>query len=284
MSMIRQEGKQYHAIHTLIQLQELCVARRQQEEGMPGGRLKPLDDAIKAMKADLPPDITARFDRIAKRQALSIVPVSIASCSACGVKLPISMVNVIHAADTIESCPSCARMLYFPEGHPRGIPAKRAPGEVGVVRFSGPELMIPNLEGDSPEDVLGHLCRNLEEQGYIDDGAKLADEALRQEAMMSTAVEKAQAFPHVRGVEGGGLTLSIGIHRKGIKFGGSGRSLTRIFYFMVIPTAASVFYLKVMSGVSQAFRDDAAREALLATEDSESMWKALVKATRKTIT
>ena len=43
MSMIRQEGKQYHAIHTLIQLQELCVARRQQEEGMPGRRLKPLD-------------------------------------------------------------------------------------------------------------------------------------------------------------------------------------------------------------------------------------------------
>ena len=85
MSMIRQEGKQYHAIHTLIQLQELAVARGQQE-AVPGGRLKQLDDAIKAMSADLPPDLHSRFERISQKQTLAIVPVSIASCSACGVK------------------------------------------------------------------------------------------------------------------------------------------------------------------------------------------------------
>ena len=39
---------------------------------------------------------------------------------------------------------------------------------------------------------------------------------------MSTAVDNAIAFPHVRGVEGGALNLALGVSKKGIKFGGPG--------------------------------------------------------------
>ena len=52
---------------------------------------------------------------------------------------------------------------------------------------------------------------------------------------------------------------------------------------MVIPTAASAFYLKLLSGLSQVFQKAENREKLLEAETSEKMWKALVKATRLAI-
>jgi len=53
---------------------------------------------------------------------------------------------------------------------------------------------------------------------------------------------------------------------------------------MVIPTATSAFYLKLLSGLSQTFRDIESRDALLAAaDDPEALWKALIKSTRKTI-
>jgi mannitol/fructose-specific phosphotransferase system IIA component (Ntr-type) len=52
---------------------------------------------------------------------------------------------------------------------------------------------------------------------------------------------------------------------------------------MSIPTAASAFYLRLLSGLTKTFRDEAARDALLKAETSEELWKALVKTTRTTI-
>ena len=76
--------------------------------------------------------------------------------------------------------------------------------------------------------------------------------------------------------------MAVGISRKGIKFGGPGRMLTRIFFFVVIPTATSAFYLKLISDLSRTYRDKEARELLLEAKTDEELWKALIKSTRKT--
>jgi mannitol/fructose-specific phosphotransferase system IIA component (Ntr-type) len=124
----------------------------------------------------------------------------------------------------------------------------------------------------------------MEEEGFVKDAAKLVEEALRREAIISTAVDAGLAFPHVRGVEGGGLTLALGLSRKGVKFSGSGRKLTRIIFFVVIPTAASAFYLKLLSGLTQTFQDEAARDRLFETDTPEKLWKELVKLTKTSVT
>jgi mannitol/fructose-specific phosphotransferase system IIA component (Ntr-type) len=51
---------------------------------------------------------------------------------------------------------------------------------------------------------------------------------------------------------------------------------------VVIPTATSAFYLKLISGISRTFRDKEARNALLAVHDEDALWKVLMKLTRKT--
>ncbi len=118
---------------------------------------------------------------------------------------------------------------------------------------------------------------------FLDKADKLIEEALRREALVSTAVDHGLAFPHVRGVEGGGLTLALGISQKGIQFEGPKDQLTRIIFFMVIPTAASAFYLKLIAGLAETFMKPEARKSLMAEKDPEQLWKVLGRVTKSTI-
>jgi mannitol/fructose-specific phosphotransferase system IIA component (Ntr-type) len=221
-----------------------------------------------------------------KKANLSIVPIANGVCSACGMMIPVSQVHAVHAADALYQCASCARYLFYPAPSPRRVGRKRRRGEpaqVGIARFSSPGLMIPNLAATGRDEAIAELCRRLEEEEFVDNSARLIEEALRREAIVGTAVEHSLAFPHVRGVEGGGLTLALGLSRKGIKFGGPGRSLTRVIFFIIIPTAASAFYLKLLSGLTQSFQDEDARETLFKSETPEELWKTINKLTRSAI-
>jgi len=277
----------HKTINDLVQLQELLAARAQQVASMPDARLTQLEAAIKTLFQSLPPDIALRFKRIEERNPLAIVPIANGICSACGMALPVSLVHVIHAADNLHQCPNCARLLYFREAYARRIhkpPAKRGEApKASIERFSSAELMIPQLVSNGRDEVIRELCMKLEVEGFVDNGNQLFEQALKREAIVSTAVEHSLAFPHVRGVEGGGLILALGLHPKGLKFGGPSRLLTKIIFFMVIPTAASAFYLKLLAGLTRTFEKEENRKKLLEADTPEKLWKTLVKLTKTTI-
>ena len=52
---------------------------------------------------------------------------------------------------------------------------------------------------------------------------------------------------------------------------------------MVIPTATSAFYLKLLSGLSQTFNNKEARDLLLKQKTQEELWDTLVKLAAKTV-
>jgi mannitol/fructose-specific phosphotransferase system IIA component (Ntr-type) len=143
--------------------------------------------------------------------------------------------------------------------------------------------MIPDLQATTRDDVIAELGHLMDEQGFVDKGDRLVEEALRRESVLSTATEHGLAFPHARGVEGGGLALALGISGKGINFDGGKKKLCKIIFFMAIPTAASAFYLKLLAGLAETFTEADARKALMAEKDPDKLWKALVKVTRKHI-
>lgn len=273
-------------INQLIQLQELVVANLQKKASMPKARLEELEKSIFALGADLPQQIKSHFNRLLQKHPEAIVPVSSGTCAGCGMAMTKSLINSVHKAEQMHRCPNCARFLYYPEQLVERERTNRVYGEArktGIGRFTSPELMMVPLKGTTPEEVLGEMCNHMAEEGFVEDGEHLLDLALQREAIISTAVDNGLAFPHVRGVEGGGLALVVGIHKKGVKFGGPGRTLTRIFFFMVIPTATSAFYLKLLSGLSRIFREKEASDSLLAATNAEELWKALIKATKKMI-
>lgn len=279
-------GKMQRWINQLIQLQDLIFAHDQQQISNGGSRLSSLESSIQTLEQELPEEIRSHFIKMHKKGNLAIVPIANGVCAACGMQIPVSQVHAVHAAEKIYHCPSCARFLFFQASAPRRLAKRRLRGEpaqVGLARFSSPQLMIPQLEATEYDAVLAEMSERMKSEGFIDNATLLAEEALKREAIASTAVDPGLAFPHVRGVEGGGLTLSLGISRKGVRFGGS-KMLSRLIFFMVIPTAASAFYLRLLSGLAQSFQAEEARETLLKAETQDDLWKALLKSTRTTIT
>jgi mannitol/fructose-specific phosphotransferase system IIA component (Ntr-type) len=274
-------------INQLIQLQEMVVARMQKKASMPKAPLGALNQNIALLGANLPQRVKSHLNQLLQKHPEAVVPIVAGHCTGCGMGVSKSLVNEILHGDELHRCLNCTRYLYCPSEIVAREHISRVYGEarqIGIARFSAPSLMVSPLSGTTPEEVLGELCQRMQQEAFVEDGNHLFELAMQREAIISTGVDSGMAFPHVRGVEGGGLTMALGIHKKGIHFGGPGKTLTRIFFFMVIPTATSAFYLKLIAGLSQTFREKEAREALLAVADDEQvLWNTLIRKTCKAI-
>lgn len=273
-------------INHLIQLQELSLIRAEQKAHRHGHRLDELDASIATLTNELPQDIQSLVSRMQKRDSIIIVPMTNGTCTGCGMRLPTSHVQAVKVSEQIQVCPICTRILYHEDSLPRNIgkaPRRTEPRKVGIARFSAPNLMIPRLKAVARDEAIAEMAEKMKEAGFIDDAPKLVEGALKREAIVSTAVDHGIAFPHVRGVEGGGLTLCLALSNKGVKFDEQDKGLTRLIFFMVIPTAASAFYLKLLAGLAETFSDAEARKALMAEETPDKLWKTLIKLTKKTI-
>ena len=277
--------KEHHIVKHLIQLQDLVAARAQQKAVQPKKKMEQLEENIKILSDELSPELRSGFNRLIHKSIEALAPVTGENCSGCGFALTKTLVNNINGgAAELSRCPNCTRILYAPDvplvrNTPRrrwGDPVKR-----GIERFTAPELMLHKMMSSTADEVLIGICENMCGAGYVEDCGALHEAVMRREAIVSTAVGGAMAFPHIRGVEGGGLTLSLGISKKGIDFGGATK--TKIFFYMVIPTAASAFYLKLLAGLTQSFSTAASREPLLKAKSKEDLWEALVKGTRKMV-
>jgi mannitol/fructose-specific phosphotransferase system IIA component (Ntr-type) len=273
-------------INHLVQLQELIQVREEQRLAARVDRLEALDAAITKLSEELPAEIRTLFERLMKRDRIAIAPISEGICAVCGMKLPISLVQAVRLVRQIQSCPACAHILYDPNDAPRhvGRQARRSdPRKVGIARFSSDTLMVPQLQAKDKEAAIAELAKKMEEAEFVDDALKLTEAVMRRESVAGTGLKHGLAVPHARGVEGGGLTMALGISKQGIAFGNGDEELSKIIFLMVIPTAASSFYLKLLAGLAEAFSQAEARKALLAEKEPEKLWKALVKVTRSTI-
>lgn len=273
-------------LNQLIQLQELNFVLSEQRTLVSKSRLTDLENSIKALIANLPQEIATLYRGLQERSQAAVVPEANGTCSGCGISLPTSLASEIRTGKGIRQCPNCRRILYYFEGAPRQLKRRLERTEMpraGVARFSSKELMFPRIEAEDRDNAIAELIQLMATKGFVENAKSLLTAALRRESIISTSLEHGLAFPHVRGVEGGGLTLSLGLKKQGLKFDRSKGRLTRIIFFIVIPSAASVFYLRLISGLIETFREDRARKKLLACKTSEEMWTALNTLTQKTI-
>jgi PTS system nitrogen regulatory IIA component len=270
----------------LIQLQELHFTLLEQRTLVPKGHLVDLESAIKALLKDLPQGIATLYQGLQKRNNAAVVPETRGTCTACGISLPTSLTAAILSKHRIQQCPNCLRILYHFEGAPRQLKRdldQTGKPRAGVARFSSAELMLPRIEAGNRDDAISELIELMALKEFVENPEDLLAAALRREAIVSTALDHGLAFPHVRGIEGGGLIFSLGLKKRGFKFDPHAGRLTRICFFIVVPSATSVFYLQVLSGLIEALREDSERKKLLACETPEQMWTALKGLTQKTI-
>lgn len=274
-------------INHLIQLQELILIRDEQRSIRgPGADMSPINASIEGMTETLEPEVKMNFNRLYKKDHIVLAPMNDGSCSMCGMHVAISQIQAVKLCRNLIPCPSCARTLYDPSGAKWVAERKsRSSSErkVGIARFSSPDLMLPDLKGTTSTEVIAELTANLQKAQFVDHAEKLADAAIARENILGTGIGHGMAFPHVRGIEGGGLSLAFGVSKKGVVFGGISDVPAHFIFFSTIPTAVSAFYLRLLAGLSESFIKEPNRKSALEAKTPEELWKVLTKATRYTV-
>ena len=270
-------------INILRQLQELVLTRDEHHQTGDGSRLDSLNDAIDGLKAKLEPQVAGIYDRLYKKSHIVISAMANGCCAGCGMQVPIAQGQQVRLGQHLVACSSCGRILFAADEdsvmNTSEAPDRDNP-KTGISRFSAEELMIADLGAATREDAIAQLAEAMERHGFISSADNLVAAAMERESVLSTAIDGGIAFPHVRGVEGGGLTLAMGVSRKGIDWDGE---KVNIVSLSAIPVAVSAFYLRLMAGLSQTFAKDANRKAVMEAKDPPSLWKALQKATRTSV-
>lgn len=270
-------------LNLLNQLQELVLTRDEHHQTGDGSHTEALADSIDALVNKLDPQPRALYERLYKKDHIVMSPMTNECCAVCGMKLPISQAQQVRMAKVIQTCSSCGRMLFnAEEDAPKyigGKPARGEPRKTGISRFSAEELMVTPLAAETPEAAVAELAGAMEANRFVSNAPALVKSAMERENMLSTAMGDGLAFPHVRGVEGGGLTLALGVSEKGIVWDADG-SKVHVVVFSVIPVAVSAFYLRLMANLTDAFKKPENLELVKSAKSSAELWKNLVKATR----
>ena len=270
-------------INILRQLQELVLTRDEHHQTGDGSHLDSLNDSIEGLQQKLDPQISGLYERLYKKNHIVISAMTNNCCAVCGMQVPIAQGQQVRMAQHLVTCSSCGRILFASDDD-AVVNTSEAPDrdnpKTGISRFSAEELMVVDLDGTTREGAIARLAEAMEKGKFIANADSLVAAVLERESVLSTAMEGGLAFPHVRGVEGGGLTLAMGVSKKGIDWDGE---KIHIVFLSAIPVAVSAFYLRLMAGLTQAFAKEANRKALLDAKDSAALWKALQKATRATV-
>ena len=270
-------------INTLRQLQELVLTRDEHNQTGDGSHLDALNDSIDALQKKLEPQVAGLYARLYKRSHIVISAMVNNCCAVCGMQVPIAQGQQVRLGQHLVTCSSCGSILFAAD-EDAVVNTSEAPDrdnpKTGISRFSAEELMVCDLASATREQAIAKLALAMEKHGFISSAENLVTAALEREGVLSTAMEGGLAFPHVRGVEGGGLTLAMGVSQEGIDWDGE---KVNMVFLSAIPVAVSAFYLRLMAGLAQSFAKDANRKAVLEAKDAATLWKALQKATRATV-
>ena len=269
-------------INILRQLQELVLTRDEHHQTGDGSHLDALNDSISALQRKLEPQVAGIYENLYKKSHVFISAMTNNCCAVCGMQVPIAHGQQVRIAQHLVTCSSCGRILFADDDavvNTAEAPDRDSP-KTGISRFSAEELMIADLDATTREDAIARLAERMEESKFISNADSLVTAALERESILSTAIDGGIAFPHVRGVEGGGLTFALGVSRKGIDWDGE---TVNLVFLSAIPVAVSAFYLRLMSGLTKAFAKERNRSAVIDAKDVGSRWKAIPRETRPTV-
>ena len=265
------------------QLQELVLTRDEHHQTGDGSHLDSLNESIDELQKKLDPQSGGLYARLYKKSHIVLAAMSNGCCSVCGMQVPIAQSQQVRLGQHLVACSSCGRILFADDADAaRNVAEKsdRDDPKTGISRFSAEELMVVDLGACTREESISKLAAAMEAGHFISNADSLVTAAMDREAMLSTAMGEGLAFPHVRGVEGGSLTLALGVSKEGIDWAGE---KVHMVFLSAIPVAVSAFYLRMMSGLSQSFNKSSNREAALAAGTPAELWRTLVKATRSTV-
>jgi uncharacterized protein len=106
---LAQREKDVEALRQHVATEEAAAAARIAELQ---AELDQQESGRQAIASQLPRDLLRRYEQVQRRRGIAVVPVVDGICKGCFMSLPPQLNNIIARLTSLESCPSCQRLLY----------------------------------------------------------------------------------------------------------------------------------------------------------------------------
>ncbi|TFG83014.1 MAG: helix-turn-helix domain-containing protein [Spirochaetales bacterium] len=127
-------------------------------------------------------------------------------------------------------------------------------------------------------DALVALAERLAAAPQIKSKQEIVSEILRREDLMSTAIGRGIAIPHVRLSSVTDLVVAVGVSKVDIQdFNAFDDAPVRLLFMIAAAYNQHAYYLQTLSYFSAKLKNNELREAILAAPDSASVYDLLVK-------
>ena len=154
-----------------------------------------------------------------------------------------------------------------------------SPEVVPLSRLLKAEYVILDIRPGTKEDVLHQMVQPLLRSQFIDREGPFVDKLLERERIVSTAVGKGVAIPHLRNPQenpGGGPLLVVGICREGTDFEAPDGEKTHLFFLLC--TDSEVVHLRVLAKVNRIAGRKDAMARLICAESPAEVLQVLIRA------
>jgi PTS system nitrogen regulatory IIA component len=154
-----------------------------------------------------------------------------------------------------------------------------SPEVVPLSRLLKVEHVVLKLRPGPKEEVLHQLVQPLLRSRFIDREKPFVDKLLEREGIVSTAVGKGVAIPHLRHPRenpGGGPVLVVGTCREGTNFESPDGGKTHLFFLLC--TDSEVVHLRVLAKVNRIAGRNEAMARLISAESPAEVLQVLIRA------
>jgi PTS system nitrogen regulatory IIA component len=156
------------------------------------------------------------------------------------------------------------------------------PEAVPLSRLLKEENVVLDIRPGTKEQALRQLVQPLLRSKFIDREKPFVDKLLEREGIVSTAVSRGVAIPHLRNPEenpGGGPVLVVGICREGTNFESPDGEKTHLFF--LLSTDSEVVHLRVLAKVNRIARRKEVMRRLIGCESPLEVLRVLIRADRE---
>lgn len=154
------------------------------------------------------------------------------------------------------------------------------PTALNMKNFLTPQLIEPELGGDSKAEIIDELLQILARNGLVKDIETARRAIWEREDSMSTGLQYGVAIPHGKTDTVDHLICAVGIKKGGIDFDSMDREPSRILILTLSPKSKPAPHIQFMSTISQIL-NRAGRERILSCGNARQLYEAFTTPPRE---
>lgn len=141
--------------------------------------------------------------------------------------------------------------------------------------LTDPQLIYPDLPGETADGVLHALAVRVAARGLVDDAAKLEQRLLEREQLGSTGIGAGVAVPHCKMKGLDRAVVAVGLKRRAVDFAAVDGEPVRLFFLVVSPDEQPAAHLQVLAAISRWVKADEHVERILRLSDRQQIFDFL---------